>query len=147
MSHELLVFGARRPPSRSGGPFFLKLGSVEGLEIHELIHGSDHGVGFEVQVVLSLTPPTMAAQTVAAALASALDGVVFDTRQDKVSFDGRGGAPVDDVVELARQAYAEARRAWCAIELAHREQERARFAILSALDPLLEQENDWSSVA
>lgn len=146
MSHELLVFGARRPPSRSGGPFFLKLGSVEGLEVHELIHGTDHGVGFEVAVVLSLTPPTMAAQTVAAALASALDGIVFDSRQDKVSFDGRGGAVVEDLAATARQAYAEARRAWCAIELAHREQERTRFAILAALDPLLEHENDWSSL-
>ncbi|MBL8921274.1 MAG: hypothetical protein JNJ54_20615 [Myxococcaceae bacterium] len=146
MSHELLVFGARRPLGQTGAPFSLKLGSVEGLEVHELIHGTDHGVGFEVQVVLSLSPPTMAAQTVAAVLASALDGIVFDTRQDKVSFDGRGGAAVEDLAETARLAYGEARRAWCAIELAHREQERARFAILAALDPLLEQENDWSAL-
>lgn len=146
MSHELLVFGARRPRTTSDRPFSLKLGSVEGLEVHELIHGADHDVGFEAQVVLSVVPATMAAQTVAATLAGALDGVVFDAGQGRISFDGRGAAPVDDLAAAARHAYAEARRAWCAIELAHREEERARFAILQALDPILEAENDWSTL-
>lgn len=148
MNHELLVLCRRDLPVAAERPLALKLGSIEGIEVHELIHGSEVDVGFEATTVLSIAPATMVGHSVAVRLASALDGVVFDGRRHQLSFDGRGGAPVDvdDVQALAKEAFEEATRAWRAIELAYLEEERSRFALLAIVDPLLEVENDWSAL-
>ena len=146
MNHELLVLCGRDLPVAHERPLALKLGSIEGIEVHELIHGSEVDAGFEARVVLSVAPATMVGHSVAVRLASALDGVVFDGRQERVSFDGRGGAAVDDLELVARQAFDEATRAWRAIELAHLEQERTRYALMAIVDPILETENDWSAL-
>ena len=77
MVQELLVVAARPLPFE-GRPFELKLGSSEGIEVHQLIHPLDIDVGFSPRVVLSLVPANVKSHAVAAALASALDGVVYD---------------------------------------------------------------------
>lgn len=146
MNHELLVLCGRDLPVAHERPLALKLGSIEGIEVHELIHGSEVDAGFEARVVLSVAPATMVGHSVAARLASVLDGVVFDGRQERLSFDGRGGAAVDDLERVAKEAFDEATRAWRAIELAHLEQERTRYALMAVVDPILEAENDWSSL-
>jgi len=74
MVQELLVVAARPLPFE-GKPFELKLGSSEGIEVHQLIHPVDIDVGFSPRVVLSLVPANVKSHAVAAALASALDGV------------------------------------------------------------------------
>ena len=146
MNHELLVLCGRDLPVAHDRPLALKLGSIEGIEVHELIHGSEVEAGFEAKVVLSVDPATMVGHSVAVRLASALDGVVFDGRQGRVSFDGRGGAPVDDLQHVATEAFDEATRAWRAIELAHLEQERTLFALMAVVNRILEAENDWSAL-
>jgi len=147
MGQELLVVAARPLPFE-GKPFALKLGSAEGIEVHQLIHpvDIDIDVGFSPRVVLSLSPANVKAHAVAAALASALDGVVYDEHQGHVSFDGRGGAPAEDLELEAQKAFTQAHLAWLAIETAHREEARFRFELLEAVDPVLAAENDWSDV-
>ena len=78
--------------------------------------------------------------------ASALDGVVYDQTQGHLSFDGRGGAPAEDLALEAQKAFTQAHLAWLAIETAHREEARFRFELLEAVDPVLAAENDWSDV-
>ena len=146
MVQELLVVAARPLPFE-GKPFELKLGSSEGIEVHQLIHPLDIDVGFSPRVVLSLVPANVKSHAVAAALASALDGVVYDETQGHVSFDGRGGAPAEDLELEAQKAFTQAHLAWLAIETAHREEARFRFELLEAVDPVLAAENDWSDVA
>lgn len=146
MTHELLVPCARDLSVVHERPLALKLGFIEGIEVHELIHGSEVDAGFEAKVVLSVAPATMVGHSVAVRLASALDGVVFDGRQQRLSFDGRGGEPVDDLQRVATEAFDEATRAWRAIELAHLEHERMRYALMAVVDPILETENDWSAL-
>lgn len=145
MVQELLVVAARPLPF-DGKPFELKLGCSEGIEVHQLIHPVDIDVGFSPRVVLSLVPANVKSHAVAAALASALDGVVYDETQGHVSFDGRGGAPAEDLELEAQKAFTQAHLAWLAIETAHREAARFRFELLEAVDPVLAAENDWSDV-
>ncbi|MBE2250114.1 MAG: hypothetical protein IAE78_11240 [Myxococcus sp.] len=145
MVQELLVVGTRPLPAAER-PFSLRLGLRDGLEVHELIHPIAVDVGFEPKAVLSLTPADVKAQAVAAALASALGGVVYDDHQGRVSFDGRDGPPIDDLTLAAQAAFTQAHLAWLAIETAHREDARWRFELMEAVDPQLAAENDWSGV-
>ncbi len=111
---------------------------LTGVEVTELIHGSTVlPAPFSPVVVLSvLSPSGFKAHSVAAALACALDGVVFDETQRQVTFDGRGRALASNLVDIVRRACIEADHSWRAIELAHRQALAERVAMLSAVVPL-----------
>lgn len=145
MAPELLVVAGRPLP---GGerPFSLRLEAGVPLEIHELIHARPPPLDFEPGAVLSVSPPHVEGHAVAAALASALGGVVLAEASGRVTFDGRPGVAVDDLEGLARATFEDARRAWLALELAHRHEAQWRFELLEAVDPVLAAENDWSDV-
>lgn len=112
---------------------------LTGVEVTELIHGSTIlPVSFSPVVVLSVISSSgFKAHSVAAALACALDGVVFDETQRQVTFDGRGRtALAPSLVDIVRRACIEADHSWRAIELAHRQAIAERVAMMSAVAPL-----------
>lgn len=132
MTCELVVLSPKPLPTSLG--FLVRCGDVE---VNELLHGTDVQLGFEPRGVLSVTAQThFKAHSVAAALACALNGVVFDAAQGKVSFDGRTGRPTGNLVDVIRRACIDADGSWRAIELAHTQARLAQQALLAAVEPL-----------
>lgn len=134
MNAELLVL-CGRPLPVPPKPFHLELA---GVEVSELIHGTSVvPLRFEPAVVLSVISKSgFKAHSVAAALACALDGLVFDEVQRRVTFDGRGRGPASNLIEVIRRAGVEADQCWRAIEVAHRQAVAERVAMLRAVEPL-----------
>lgn len=132
MTFELVVASPRPLPTSLN--FFARCGDVE---VSELLHGVDVQPGFEPRGVLSVIALThFKAHSVASALACAINGVVIDASQAKVTFDGRGATTTSSLVDVIRRACHDADHAWRAIELAHAQERSARAELLAAVEPL-----------